>query len=80
MEKNIIIDNELYKINDILVVKNLMRKTDTVKILDILFNIVTEQFVFRVSSLEYKEYYYVDKSDILGKLNLLKGVELHDFK
>lgn len=80
LSKNIIIKDNLFKVGDILLVKSMMRKTDTVKILDILFNINTERFVFRVKSLEISEYYYITHDDIVGQFNLLKGVELNDFK
>ena len=78
MSRNIIIKDKLFRVGDLLIAKNLMRLYDLVEIKDILFNINTDEFVFYVNSLDFKDVYYIKYDDILGEVILKEGVDLYE--
>lgn len=63
-----------YKKDDILLVKNLIRYIDVVVVLNVYKSDNNDSIIY-ASSLTFKEKSYINKDDILGKVDLVEGVE-----
>lgn len=63
------------KKDEIILVKNLMRYIDVAVVLNVYKSKIDNEIIVYVSSIVGKEKTYINVNDILGKIDLVEGVE-----
>ena len=65
-------------IGDYLVVNNIMRMIDFVKVEDVLKSTKNKSYVIKVKSLKFNEEYLVEEKDVLAFAEIVQGVDTNE--